>query len=62
MIKLGKSFEEDFVIFDIEDDHEDYENHIKEDISFVYNALVLGIRDYFKKITLRRLLWVYLEG
>lgn len=54
VIKLGKSFEEDLIIFDIEDDNEEYENHIKEDISFVYNALVLGIRDYFKKNNLKK--------
>jgi NAD+ synthase (glutamine-hydrolysing) len=47
----GKAFEEDFGTIDITQDTTSKEtpDNIKEDISYIYRALVLGIRDYFAK-------------
>lgn len=48
LIFQGKSFEEDFIIFDTEKNYRAMEQ-INEDISWLYNGLVLGMRDYFHK-------------
>jgi NAD+ synthase (glutamine-hydrolysing) len=51
----GKSFEEDFGIVDFENLSfiKDI-NFIKEDIEFIYKALVLGIKDYFSKLGFKK--------
>ncbi len=48
LIIKGKTFTEDMVFFDT---HEHYSPlpGIEEDVSWVYNSLVLGMRDYFYK-------------
>jgi len=48
LILKGKSFEEDFIIFDTEKNYSPMEG-VDEDISWIYNGLVLGMRDYFHK-------------
>jgi len=48
LIIQAKSFEEDFIIFDTEKNYNAVEM-VDEDISWIYNALVLGTRDYIHK-------------
>jgi NAD+ synthase (glutamine-hydrolysing) len=51
----GKSFEEDFGIVDFENlSFVKDINFIKEDIEFIYKALVLGIKDYFSKLGFKK--------
>jgi len=51
----GKSFEEDFGIVDFENlSFVKDINFIKEDIEFIYKALVLGIKDYFLKLGFKK--------
>jgi NAD+ synthase (glutamine-hydrolysing) len=54
----GKAFEEDFGTIDITQDTTSKEtpDNIKEDISYIYRALVLGIRDYFAKTGFKKAL------
>ncbi|HHW58027.1 MAG TPA: NAD+ synthase [Clostridia bacterium] len=54
-VKELKAFEEDFKIVEVEKLN-DYEElpEIKEDISWVYKALVVGVRDYFKKLGFKK--------
>lgn len=62
IIWQGKNFEEDFYILDAEDiPKEQGLDYSKEDISFVYKALVLGIKDYCIKTGFKRAL-VALSG
>lgn len=57
LVKLGKSFEEDFILFDTDISYEEIitcESYFEEE---VYNALVFGLREYcskegFKKVVL----------
>jgi NAD+ synthase (glutamine-hydrolysing) len=49
LVKLGKAFSEDFILFDTEQSYEEIricESYFEEE---VYNALVYGLRDYCKK-------------
>lgn len=49
LVKLGKAFSEDFILFDTEQSYEEIricESNFEEE---VYNALVYGLRDYCKK-------------
>ncbi|HHY83059.1 MAG TPA: NAD(+) synthase [Clostridiales bacterium] len=48
LVILGKHFSEDLVIFDTDSSYQPLPIP-KEDISWVYNALVLGFKDYFHK-------------
>ncbi len=48
IISLGKSFQEDFFIFELEDTSKSF-NMPKDSIRDVHDGLVLGIRDYFNK-------------
>lgn len=48
IIETAKNFEEDLLIFS-EECKVKKDVFIKEDISFLHNALVLGIKDYFNK-------------
>ncbi|MCX7795144.1 MAG: NAD+ synthase [bacterium] len=58
----GKSFEEDFGFIDLLDVQKDEVlESITEDISSVYKALILGIKDYFNKTGFKRAL-VALSG
>jgi len=54
----GKAFEEDFGTIDITQDTTSKEtpDNIKEDISYIYRALVLGMRDYFAKTGFKKAL------
>lgn len=54
----GKAFEEDFGTIDITQDTTSKEtpDNVKEDISYIYRALVLGIRDYFAKTGFKKAL------
>lgn len=62
IIWQGKNFEEDFYILDTEDiPKEQGLDYSKEDISFVYKTLVLGIKDYCIKTGFKRAL-VALSG
>jgi len=45
---LGKHFEEDLLIFDTHISHQPIAIP-EEDVSWIYSALVLGFRDYFRK-------------
>ncbi len=49
LVKLGKAFSEDFILFDTEQSYEEIkicESYFEEE---VYNALVYGLRDYCNK-------------
>ncbi len=48
IVKTLKSFEEDFSIYDTEKDHEMEKMNV-DDCEDVLNALVIGIKDYFRK-------------
>jgi NAD+ synthase/NAD+ synthase (glutamine-hydrolysing) len=56
MVTCAKSFEEDLVMFDTKTGQgDDHANHISGDDA-VYEALVLGTRDYIRKCGFRRVL------
>lgn len=48
LILHGKSFEEDIIVFDSNQNYNPIEE-VREDISWIYKGLVLGMRDYFHK-------------
>ncbi|NLJ41334.1 MAG: NAD+ synthase [Clostridiales bacterium] len=48
LILHGKTFEEDFILYDTEISYPKI-SEPEEDISWIYNGLVLGTRDYFHK-------------
>ncbi|MHB1126473.1 MAG: NAD+ synthase [Bacillota bacterium] len=50
----GLPFKEDFTVFDIETGLNSISGKIIEDISSVYEALILGIRVYMRKIGMRK--------
>ncbi|MDK2984702.1 MAG: hypothetical protein PWQ96_344 [Clostridia bacterium] len=55
LIRQCKSFQEDFVILDTElSCGTDLTGSITEDIGYVYNALILGIKDYMFKTGFRK--------
>lgn len=50
-VEMLKSFEEDVRIFDLDNINKIKNNYIiKDNIEYIYKALVLGIKDYFSKI------------
>ena len=48
LILHAKPFEEDLIIYDTERLYSELAAH-KEDISWMYQGLVLGVKDYFRK-------------
>ncbi len=49
IIKMGKRFKEDLIIFDTEKDKKSQKIKILSDTEQAYNALVLGLKDYVTK-------------
>jgi len=50
----GKRFEEDFGVVDLKEENLSKYVGIKESIEDIYNALILGIRDYFYKLGFKK--------
>lgn len=56
LVLLGKSFEEDFIIFDTDESYNEItecEKHFEEE---VYNSLVFGLREYCNKLNFKDVL------
>ena len=56
LILHAKPFEEDLIIYDTERLYSELAAH-KEDISWMYQGLVLGVKDYFRKTGFKRPFW-----
>lgn len=49
LVKLGKSFQQDYILFDTEENYEEINNCESFFEEEVYNALVFGLREYCEK-------------
>lgn len=54
--QLGKKYEEDYLIFDTTEDYSTVENVEASFEEEVYSALVLGVKDYCKKLNFKKVL------
>ncbi|MBX2976102.1 MAG: NAD+ synthase [Ignavibacteriaceae bacterium] len=54
--QLGKKYEEDYLIFDTSEDYSRVENVEASFEEEVYSALVLGVKDYCKKLNFKKVL------
>lgn len=56
LVKLGKSYEEDFFIFDTKNDNTEIKNCEKSFEEEVVSALIFGLKDYCNKLGFKKLL------
>lgn len=56
LVKLGKSYEEDFIIFNTKEDEQEIINCEKSFEEEVLSALIFGLRDYCDKLGFKKLL------
>lgn len=56
LVKVGKSFEEDFILFDTDENYSEIEKCEKSYEEEVYKALVYGLKEYCTKLNFKKVL------
>lgn len=54
LVQLGKSFQEDFILFDTEKDNQIIDNVEKSFEEEVLSSLIYGVREYFEKMNFKK--------
>lgn len=56
LVKVGKSFDEDFILFDTEENYDEIKNCESSFEEEVYKALVYGLKEYCTKLNFKKVL------